>query len=152
MVCILRCLARLEDCKSGQLLANFHEANGGSYIREALSATREWALMRLVTSMSTAVDSQGAALNEGLVARFVVTSVGTFIGMYSVMTLEIRFSIETLCDAVAVSVWSQGWVDRRALTTPRVGRRMIYLWTPLMPFALKRTGSHIGSVNSTFTS
>ena len=59
--------------------------------------------------MGTAVDSQGAALNEGLVARFVIASVGTFIGMYSVMTLEIGLSIETLCDAVAVSVWSYDW-------------------------------------------
>lgn len=46
--------------------------------------------------MSTAVDGQGAALNEGLVARLVVASIGAFIGMYSVMALEIRLSIETL--------------------------------------------------------
>ena len=103
-MCILRCLARLEDCKFGQLLRGLHTAIDGSYIREAFSATREWALMRLVTGMGTAVDSQGAALDEGFVARFVVASVGAFIGMYSVVTLEIGFSIETLDDTIAVSV------------------------------------------------
>ena len=61
--------------------------------------------MRLVTSMGTAVDSQGAALNEGFVAGFVVASVGAFIGMDSIMTLEIGLSIETLCDEIAISLW-----------------------------------------------
>ena len=46
--------------------------------------------------MGTAVDSQGAALNECLVAGFVVAGVGAFIGMYSIVTLEVRLSIETL--------------------------------------------------------
>ena len=68
--------------------------------------------MRLVTRVGTAMDSQGAALNEGLVARLVVASVGAFIGMYSVMTLKIGFSVETLCDAHVVSVWSSIWVLR----------------------------------------
>lgn len=45
--------------------------------------------------MGTAVDGQGAALNECLAARLVVASVGAFIGMYSVMALEIGFAIET---------------------------------------------------------
>lgn len=52
--------------------------------------------MRLVTGMGPAVDGQGAALDERLAARFVVASVGAFIGMYSVMALEIGFSVETL--------------------------------------------------------
>ena len=56
--------------------------------------------------MGTAVDSQGATLNESLVTRFVVASIGAFIGMYSVMSLEIGFSIETLQDAIAISVQS----------------------------------------------
>lgn len=46
--------------------------------------------------MGTAVDGQGTALNECLVARFVVASVGAFVGMYSVMALEIGLAIETL--------------------------------------------------------
>lgn len=55
--------------------------------------------------MSTAVDGQGAALDEGLVARFVVTRIGAFIGVYSVMALEIGLSIETLWDTIAISLW-----------------------------------------------
>ncbi len=53
--------------------------------------------------MGTAVDGQGAALNECFVARFVVARIGAFIGMYTVMALEIGLSIETLCDAIAIS-------------------------------------------------
>ena len=56
--------------------------------------------MWLVSSMGTAVDGQGTALDECLVARFVVASVGALIGMYSVMALEIGLAIETLCDAI----------------------------------------------------
>lgn len=59
--------------------------------------------MRLVASMGSAVDSQGAALNESLIARFVIARVRAFIGMYSVMTLEIRLPIETLRDTIAIS-------------------------------------------------
>lgn len=46
--------------------------------------------------MGTAVDGQGAALNKSLDARFVVASIRAFVGMYSVMSLKIGFSIETL--------------------------------------------------------
>ena len=69
--------------------------------------------MRLVPGMSTAVDGQGAALNEGLAARFVVASIRALIGMYSVMALEIGFSVETLRDAIAISLWWVCWdVDK----------------------------------------
>lgn len=59
--------------------------------------------MRLVTSMGTAVDGQGAPLNESLVARFVVASIRAFIGMYTIVSLEIGFPIETLRNAIAIS-------------------------------------------------
>ncbi len=91
------------ECKP---LASLRKPIDGTYIRKTLSATREWALVRLVASMGTAVDSQGAALNECLVARFVVTSVRALVGVYSIMALEIRLSIETLCDAIVISLWT----------------------------------------------
>lgn len=53
--------------------------------------------MRLVTGMGAAVDRQGAALDECFVAGFVVARIGAFIGMYSIMALEVGFSIKTLC-------------------------------------------------------
>lgn len=62
--------------------------------------------MRLITSMDTAVDGQGAALNECLAARFVVASVGAFIGMYSEMALEISLASEILCNAINLWLWS----------------------------------------------
>ena len=67
-----------------------------TYIRETFSAACEWTLVRLIASMGTAVDSQGAALNKCLVAGFVVAGVGSFIGMYSIVALEVGLSIETL--------------------------------------------------------
>ena len=67
-----------------------------TYIRETFSAACEWTLVRLIASVGTAMDSQGAALNECLVAGFVVAGVGAFIGMYSIVTLEVRLPVETL--------------------------------------------------------
>ena len=46
--------------------------------------------------MGTAVHGQGAALNECLIARLVVASIGAFIGVYSVMPLEIGLAVKTL--------------------------------------------------------
>ena len=60
--------------------------------------------------MGTAVDGQGAALNESLVARCIVAGIGAFIGMYSIVALEIGLSIKTLWDAIAISlevVWKE---------------------------------------------
>lgn len=65
--------------------------------------------MRLVTSMGTAVDSQGAALDECFVAGLVVAGIRAFIGMYSIMTLEVGLSIETLCGVIAISLWWVWW-------------------------------------------
>lgn len=96
MVCIRRCLARLEDCALCKLLTDSHEPIDVTHVRETLPAARKWTLVRLVTSMSTAMDGQGAALDEGLVARFVVACIGAFIGMYSVMALEVGLSVEAL--------------------------------------------------------
>ena len=42
------------------------------------------------------MDGQSTALNESLVARLVVTGVGTLVGVYTVMTLQVRFAIEAL--------------------------------------------------------
>lgn len=74
--------------------------------------------MRLVTGMGPAVDGQGAALDERLAARFVVASVGAFIGMYSVMALEIGFSVETLWEKIAISIW---WCVGTLTSTAEVG-------------------------------
>lgn len=105
--------------------------------------------MRLVTGMGTAVDGQGAALDERLAARFVVASVGAFIGMYSVMALEIGFSVETLWERIAISLW---WCVGTLTSTAEVGilARIAYLWATLMPFALKGARSHVSDRGSTF--
>ena len=69
---------------------------GISYIRETLAATDEGTFMWLVTGVGSTVNCQSRALNEGLVARLVIASVGSFIRMYSIMPLEIGLSIEAL--------------------------------------------------------
>lgn len=59
--------------------------------------------------MGAAVDSQGAALDECFVAGLVVAGIGAFIGMYSIMALKVGFSIKTLCDVIAISLWWVWW-------------------------------------------
>lgn len=46
--------------------------------------------------MRSAMNSQGTALYESLAAGFVVASIRAFIGMYSIVTLQVRFPIEAL--------------------------------------------------------
>lgn len=102
--------------------------------------------------MGTAVDGQGTALNECLVARFVVASVGAFVGMYSVMALEIGLAIETLWDAIAISLLIVVVGRRQALPRWNFRRGIAYLWATFMPFALKGASSHVGGRGSTFDS
>lgn len=59
------------------------------------------ALMRLLTSVSTDVYSQGASLNEALPTSRCHTRIWTFICVDSIMSLKIRFAIEALCDIVS---------------------------------------------------
>ena len=66
--------------------------------------------------MGTAVDSQGAALNECLVARCVVAGIGAFVGVNSIVALEIGLSIKTLWDAIAISL---RWCGREATEVER---------------------------------
>lgn len=65
-------------------------------IREAFSAAKVFALVRLLSSVGTDVYSQGAALDEGLATIAVVADVWALIGMYAVVTLQIRLAVETL--------------------------------------------------------
>ena len=52
--------------------------------------------MRLVSCVGSSMDCQSAALYKSLVTRFVIASIGALVGMYAIMTLEIRLAIETL--------------------------------------------------------
>lgn len=108
--------------------------------------------MRLVTSMGAAVDSQGAALDERFVAGFVVAGIGAFIGMYSIMALEVGLPIETLRDVIAISLWWVWWDVKKQNRIGACGAGWFYLWATLMPFALKRASGHIGSKGTRFDS
>ena len=50
------------------------------------------------------MDCEGAALNECLVARFVLTGVRALIGMYSVMTLKVGLPVEALSPDRSISL------------------------------------------------
>ena len=52
--------------------------------------------MRFVASVCSTMDGQGAALDKGLLARFVITCVGALIGMDAIVSLEIRLAVEAL--------------------------------------------------------
>ena len=59
--------------------------------------------MGLVARMGSPVDCQSTALDECLRARLVVASIWPFIGMYPIMPLKVRLSIEALSKIVVVS-------------------------------------------------
>ena len=59
--------------------------------------------MGLVACMGSSVDCQGTALDEGLGAWLVVASIWPFVGMYPIMPLKIRLSIEALLCIAVVS-------------------------------------------------
>lgn len=52
--------------------------------------------MRLVTGVGSTVHSQGAALDERLVAGGVITCIGTLVCMDSIVSLEVRLAVEAL--------------------------------------------------------
>ena len=60
---------------------------GISYIGEAFAATVEGTFVWLVTGVGPTVNCQSRALNEGFVARLVVTSVGALICVYPIVPL-----------------------------------------------------------------
>ena len=72
--------------------------------------------MRLISSVGTAMDSQGAALNECLIAGLVITRVRALIGVYSVMTLEVGLAIETLRNGIAISLCPDIGEGRKSAT------------------------------------
>ena len=59
--------------------------------------------MRLVACVGSPMNCQGTALDEGLGAGLVVASIGSFIGVYSIMPLEIGLAIEALLCVAVVS-------------------------------------------------
>ena len=62
--------------------------------------------------MCPTVHSKGTSLYEGFGARLIVASVRALIGVYSIMTLQVRFPIETLDHRHAPSVHVQ-FIDNR---------------------------------------
>lgn len=62
--------------------------------------------MRLVTGVGPTVYSQSAALDECLVAGFVMTGIGTLVCMDSIVALEVGLAIEAL---QSYELISNGW-------------------------------------------
>lgn len=74
------------------------------YIGKTLAAAVVFATVRFFAGVGPDVHGQGTTLNEAFDATGVAAMVRSFIGMDSIMTLEIRFPIETLLGAWGVSI------------------------------------------------
>lgn len=68
----------------------------GTHVREALSASKVRALMRLLSGMRPDVNCECASLDETLPTSRRHTRVWSLIGMYPVVTLQVRLSVEAL--------------------------------------------------------
>lgn len=66
------------------------------YIREALPTAFIFATMRLLARVCTNVYGQCASLNKTLDTAHMNAAIWSFVRMYSVMSLEVRFAVETL--------------------------------------------------------
>ena len=69
-----------------------------------------FAPMRLFTGVGTDMDSQGAALDETLVAVSPSADVWTVIGVYAIVSDEVRLAIEFLSSEVDGSAWEDDHV------------------------------------------
>lgn len=67
-----------------------------TYIREALSAANDLALVRLLSRVRPNVDSQSTPLNKSLAAVLPVALERPLIGVNSVVTLQVGFPVEAL--------------------------------------------------------
>ena len=68
----------------------------GSYIRESFATRHMLALVWFLPSVRPNVNSESAPLDEALAAPGSHTGVGTFIGVYAIMSLKVRFAVEAL--------------------------------------------------------
>ena len=74
-------------------------ATGGFYthIRESLATTNVLALMGLLPSMCANMDGQGASLDKAFSTSRNGASIRPLVSVYTIMSLQIRLSIEALC-------------------------------------------------------
>lgn len=67
-----------------------------TYVRKAFAASNMLALVRLLTSVCSDVNSQGASLDEALATARGGARVRSLIGVNSIMSLQVRLAIEAL--------------------------------------------------------
>ena len=65
-------------------------------IGKLLAASFMFTTMRLLPGVGTVVDGQCTSLNKSFGASSMGTVIRTFIGMYAIMSLEIRFAVKAL--------------------------------------------------------
>lgn len=87
--------------------------------------------MRLFSGMCPGMNSQRTALDEALIAVLDGAMIRSFIGMYSIMSTEIRFAIERLSTVlpgtvkIATRTWSHGCEEDGAGWLERVDRSVV---------------------------
>lgn len=67
-----------------------------AYIGESLAAANMLALVWFLAGVRTNVDSQRASLDEALSTTMRQACIRTFIGVYAVVSLEVRLPVEAL--------------------------------------------------------
>ena len=98
-VCIRRCLARLEDwteVSKDKSESASHRYGSTTYVGEPLSASLMLAVVRLLAGVRAGVHRQGAPLDEALAAVRVVALVWPLVGVYPIVSLQIRLAVEAL--------------------------------------------------------
>ncbi len=70
----------------------------GPYIRKRLITAKEFTFVRFLACVGPVVYRQGAALDEALPAILVLAYIWSFVGMDTMVSLEVRLSIEFLMD------------------------------------------------------
>jgi len=69
-----------------------------THIRESLATSNMLALMRFFSGMCSNMDSQGTSLYEAFPTAWCKARIWPLIGVYAVVSLEIRFSVEGLIE------------------------------------------------------
>lgn len=106
------------------------------YIREALPTALIFATMWLLACMCANVYGQCASLYKALDTAQMNAAIWSFIRMYPVMSLEVRFAVETL-----LRMQSDFWRGKKEADA----QNSLYLWTALWPRTCKWSNSRKAS-------
>lgn len=98
--------------------------------------------MWFVAGVGSAVNGQGATLDESLLAWLVVTRVGPLVGMYPIVPLQIRLAVEALSTETSRSACCGSGIEGCRCSDGMgegIEQGMHYLCAAFTPLTLERT-------------